>query len=82
MVWLCEGREKEPKSECWNDVVKAEVERNEVAWKQRMRLRNKDAWEFIKRKRVKRGIYQIKKEINEQFGRKMSQDVSRNGKMF
>ena len=37
----------------------------------------------IKRKRkVKRCIYQIKEEVQEQFGRKMSQDVNGNRKLF
>ena len=33
-------------------------------------------------KRVKRCIYQMKKNVNEQFGRKMTQDVNGNRKLF
>ena len=33
-------------------------------------------------RRVKMCIYQSKKEVNKQFGRKMNQDVNGNGKLF
>ena len=34
------------------------------------------------KKKIKRCIYQSKKEVNEQFRRKMSQDVDGNRKLF
>ena len=34
------------------------------------------------KKKVKRCIYQSKREVNEQFGRKMNQDVKGNRKLF
>ena len=32
-----------------------------------MKLQNKDAWKRMEKRKVKRCIYQIKKEVNEQF---------------
>ena len=40
-----------------------------------------EAYREEKRK-VKRCIYQSKEKVNEQFGRKMSQDVNGNSKLF
>ena len=34
------------------------------------------------KRKVKRCIYQSKEEVNEQFGRKMNQDVNGNRKLF
>ena len=32
--------------------------------------------------KIKIGIYQSKKKVNEQFGRKMNEEVNRNRKLF
>ena len=70
-------------------MVKDAVERKDAAWRQVL-LTNKEeakgkicmgAYREEKRK-VKRCIYQFKKEVNEQFGRKMNQDVDGNRKLF
>ena len=55
-----------------------------------IRLRGRRHWEqkkgirtfAKKKKKVKRCIYQSKKEVNEQFGRKMNQYVDGNKKSF
>ena len=48
-----------------------------------MSLQKKDVRKFIRVKRnVKRCIYQIKKELNEQYGIKSNQDGSGNRKLF
>ena len=44
-------------------------------------LQKKDVWKLKKRK-VKRFIYQTKMEVNKQFEKKMNQDVNRNRKSF
>ena len=77
-----------PKSVWWNDQVKAAVKRKEDAWKEVLRTRDEDARESClevykgEKKKVKRCIYQSKKEVQEQFGRKMNQDVNGNRKFF
>ena len=53
-----------------------------------MRARDEDAKERClevykeEKRKVKRGIYQTKKKVNEQFGRKMNEDVNGNRKFF
>ena len=67
----------------WNDQVKAAVDRKEV-----LGTRDEDAkemfWEVYKeeKRKVKRSIYQSRKEVQEQFERKMNQDVNGNRKLF
>ena len=69
-------------------MVKAAVERKEAAWKDVMGARvevTKDRlWRSVKkkRKRLRKCIYQGKKEVNEQFRRKMNQDEDRTRKFF
>ena len=72
----------------WNDEVKAAVRRKVAAWKvlvasdEEAKERCMDAYKE-ERYKVKRGIYQsIKKKVNEQFGRKMNEDVNVNSKLF
>ena len=71
-----------------NDWVKAAVKRKEAAWKwvlassdEESKERCMEAYREEKRK-VKRCIYQSKKKVNEQFGRKMNKDVNGNRKLF
>ena len=47
----------------------------------RAKERCMEAYRVDKRK-SKRCIYQYKKKVNEQFGRKMNDDVSRDWKLF
>ena len=64
------------KSVWWNDQVIATVKRKEDAWKEG--ARDEDARERClevckeEKKKVKRYIYQSKRGIQEQFGRKMN----------
>ena len=87
-MWLSESWGNDPKRVCWNDKVKAAVKRKEGAWKQVLGARDESAKERCmgayreeKRKR-KRCIYQSRKEVNEQFGRKMNQDLNGNRKLL
>ena len=70
------------------DQVKAAVKRKKAAWEELLGARDEEAKErcmevYNKEKReVKRCIYQSKKKMNEQFGRKMNQDVNGNRKLF
>ena len=75
------GRKK-PKSVWWNDEVKAAIKRKEGAWKKILGGRDEDARERCQslQRRKEKCIYQSKKEVNEQFGRKVTQAVNRNGK--
>ena len=72
-----------PNSVWWNDQVEAVVKR-----KEELEARDEDARErclevYIEEKRkVKRFIYQSKKVIQEQFGRKKNQDVNGNRKLL
>ena len=74
------------KSVWWNDEVKTMVKRKEDAWKEVLGARDEDAGERSlevykeEKRKVKRCIYQNKKEVQEQFRRKMNQDVNRNRK--
>ena len=79
---------KNPKSVWWNDETKAEVRRKEASWKgvlaacdEETKERCMEAYREEKRK-VKRCIIQSKKKVNEQFGRKMNEDVNGNRKLF
>ena len=72
----------------WNDEVKVAVRRKKAASKKELGARDEDAkqrclevYEEEKRK-VKRCIYQTKKDNHEQFGRKMNQDVNGKSKFF
>ena len=71
----------------WKGEGKAAVSRKEAARKV-LASSNEDAKErfmeaYRKEKRkVKRCIYQSKKKVNEEFGRKMNQDVNGNRKLF
>ena len=77
-----------PKSVWWDDQVKVAIKRKEGAWKEVLGAREKDARErrleaFKEEKRkVKRCIHQSKEEAQEQFGRKMNQNVNGNRKLF
>ena len=80
--------ENNPKSLWWNDEIKAAVRRKEAAWKgvlaasdEETKERCMEAYREEKRK-VKRCITQSKKKVNEQFGRKMNEDVNGNRKFF
>ena len=74
---------KNPKNVWWNDVVKSAVERKEV-----LGLRDEVAKDRCieiykeEKRKVKRCINQIRKEVNEQFGRKMHKDIYGNRKLF
>ena len=45
-----------------------------------MKIQKKNVWKH--KRKVKRCIYQCKKKVNEQFGRKMNQEMNRNRKLF
>ena len=47
-----------------------------------MKRQKKDACKRIEKRKVKRCIYPRKKEVNEQFGRKVTKDVNGKGKLF
>ena len=73
--------EKNLKNVWQNDKVKDAVERKEAAQGEVLGVRDeitKDRYMEVYKKekgKGKRFIYQGKKEVNEQFGRKMNQDV-------
>ena len=82
------GEGKNPKSLWWNDEVQAVFRRKEVAWKEDLAASDEeenerwmDTYREEKRK-VKRCIYESKKKENEQFGRKMNEDMNGNRKLF
>ena len=72
-----------PKSVWWNDQVKAAVKRKEVlgARDEDARERCLEIYKEGKRK-ITRCIYQSKEEVQEQFERKMNQDVNGNRKLL
>ena len=79
---------KNPKNIWLNEVIKAAINRKMAAWMEVLGARDKvvkdrrmEVYKEEKRK-VKRCIYQSKKEANEQFGRKVNQDVDGNIKSF
>ena len=67
-----------PKSVWWNDEVKAADKRKEAAWKEVLGARNEDAKEIC----MKAYRKERRKEVNEQFRRKINQDVKGNMKWF
>ena len=77
-----------PKCVWWNEQVKAEIKRKEDAWKVVLGARDEDVRENClevykeEKRKVRRCIYRSKKEIQEQFGRKVNQDVNGNRKLF
>ena len=79
---------KEPKSVWWSNEVKVMIKRKEAAWKEVLGVRDEEAKERClkayreENRKFKRCIYQCKKEVNEQFERKMNQDVNGNRKLF
>ena len=72
----------------WKNEVKATVKRKEGAWKEVLAASDQEAKETCmeayreEKRKVKRYIYQSKKKVNEQFGRKMKDDVNGNSKLF
>ena len=78
---------KNLKSVWWNDEVKATVQKKEAAWKM-LAARYEEAKERCmgvyteEKRKVKRFIYRNKKKVNDEFGRKMNQDVNGNRKLF
>ena len=64
------------------------VKIKESAWKEVLVARDEDAKERClkvykeEKRKAKRYIYQSKEEVQEQFGRKMNQDVNGNRKLF
>ena len=77
-----------PKSVWRHNEVKSVVRRKEAALKEVLGVRDEDAKDKMfgslpRRKREKlKCIYQSKNKINEQFGRKMNQNVNGNRKFF
>ena len=67
----------------WNDEVKAAVNKKEVlaGRDEEAKERHMEAYREEKRK-VKRCIIQGKKKVNEQYGRKMNEDVNGNRKVL
>ena len=51
-------------------------------WQLAMKRQKKDVWKRTEKKKIKKCIYQTKKKVNEQFGRKMNEDVKGNRKLF
>ena len=74
---------KNPKSVWYNDEVKAAVRRKEVlpASDEEVKERCMEKYREEKRK-VKRCIYQGKRKVNEEFGKKRNEDVNGNRKLF
>ena len=66
----------------WNDEVKAPVEKKKAVWKKVLRAMDEIGKERCmeankeEKIKVKRCVHQSTKEVSEQFGRKMNQDVS------
>ena len=78
---------KKSKSVWWNEEVKAVVRRKESAWKQALAVSDEEKKRCLEayskeRRKVKRCIYQRKKKVNEQFGKKMDEDVNGNRKLL
>ena len=47
-----------------------------------MKRQKKDVWKCTEKRKVKKYIYQSKKKVNEQFGRKINEDVNGNRELF
>ena len=66
----------------WNDEIKDAVRRKEDAWKEELAASGEETKERCieayreEKRKVKRCIIQSKKKVNEQFGRKMNEDVN------
>ena len=81
-------RGNNPKSVWWKDEIKAAVRIKEVVWKEVLAASDEEAKEGCmetyreEKRKVKRCIYQSKKKVNEQFRRKMNNDVNGNRKLF
>ena len=69
-----------PKSVWWNDEVKAVIKRKESAWKELLGAGDEDSKERCME--VKRSIYQSKKNVKREFGRKMNEGVNGNRELF
>ena len=73
--------ENDSKSVWWNDEIKA-------AWKWVLAVNDEETKERCieayreKKRSVKRCVYQSKMKVNEQFGKKMNEDVNGNKKLF
>ena len=80
--------EKNPKSMFLNDEIKVAVRRKEAAWKEVLAASDEETKERCmevyreEKRKVKRCIILSKKKVNEQFGRKMNEDVNGNRKQF
>ena len=67
----------------WNEEIKAAVKRKKVLGARYVFSKERCMEVYKKEKRkVKRCIYQSKKEVNEQLGSKMNQDLNGNRKLF
>ena len=77
---------KNTRSIWWQDEVKVAVRRKEAARKEMSAANDEKGKEKCRKRtekrKVKRCIYQIKNKLNEQFGRKINEDVNRNRKSF
>ena len=71
-----------------NEEIKAAVRRKKAAWKEVLATRDQEAKERCmeayreEKRKVKMCIIQSKKKVNEQFGRKINEDVNENRKLF
>ena len=79
---------KNPKSVWWNNEIKPAVRRKESAWKgvlatsdEETKERCIEVYREVKRN-VERYIIESKKKVNEQFGKKMNEDINGNKKLF
>ena len=72
----------------WNDEIKVPVSRKEASWKGVLTSSDEETIERCmeayreEKRKIKRCIIQSKKKVNEQFGRKMNEDVNGNRKLF
>ena len=79
---------KNSKSVWWNNETEVAVRKKEAAWKEVLAANNEEVNERYmeayreEKKKVKTCIYQSKKKVNKQFGRKMNEDVNGNRKLF
>ena len=73
---------KKPKNVWWNKEIKdAALKEVLAASNEEAKERCMEAYREEKRK-VKRSVYQSKKKVSEQFGRKVTEDVNGNKKLF
>ena len=83
-IRLSESWGKNPKRVWWNDEIKAAVRGKEAAWKGVLAASNEETRErymeasIVEKRHVKICITQSKKKVNEQFRRKMNDDVNGN----